>query len=77
MRENVFSVDILKDLEGRKAGIIKSYLNLLESYVEKHKMDEETFSVLRECFLNLINQHHRSVISLFKNVENNRGEEAK
>jgi len=73
MKDTVFSVDILKDLEGRKAGIIKSYLNLLESYVERHKIDEETFSVLRECFLNFINQHHRSVISLFKNVESNNG----
>ncbi len=68
MENRVYSIDIDKDLDGRKAGIIKSYLSLLEDYVERHKIDEETFSVLRETFLNSINQHHRSVVSLFRNI---------
>ena len=67
----VFSIDIYKDLEGRKAGAIKSYLTILERYVERHKIDEETFMVLRDSFLNSINQHHRSVISLCKNIVDN------
>ncbi len=68
MEDRIYSIDIDKDLDGRKAGVIKAHLSLLESFVERHKIDEETFAVLRESFLNSINQHHRSVISLFRNI---------
>jgi hypothetical protein len=62
--EIVFSIDIRKDIEGRKNQHIKTFLNLLDTL----KLDPEKKEIIRVSFLDSISGFSRSSMKLFENI---------